>query len=72
MCCAVSLTDYSGGWVDEVSMEQCITEAKDLLLLAIIQTMPFVIMWPRFVLCVRRSCALSHLPEVAVPRMSLA
>jgi hypothetical protein len=26
-----NLTDYSGGWVDEVSMEQCITEAKDLL-----------------------------------------
>jgi len=26
-----NLTDYSGGWVDDVSMEQCITEAKDLL-----------------------------------------
>jgi hypothetical protein len=26
-----NLTDYSGGWVDEGSMEQCITEAKDLL-----------------------------------------
>ena len=43
-----------------------------LQVLAIIQTMPFLIMWPRFVLSVRHSCALSHLPEVAVPRMSLA
>ena len=45
-------------------------DAKDML--AIIQTMPFLIMWPRFVLSVRHSCALSHLPEVAVPRMTLA
>lgn len=26
-----NLTDYSGSWVDETSMEQCIAEAKDLL-----------------------------------------
>jgi hypothetical protein len=26
-----NLTDYSGGWIDETSMEQCISEAKDLL-----------------------------------------
>src|SRR6266567_5953982 len=26
-----NLTDYSGGWVDETSMEQCIAEAKALL-----------------------------------------
>ena len=26
-----NLTDYTGGWVDEVSMEQCLSEAKDLL-----------------------------------------
>jgi hypothetical protein len=26
-----NLTDYSGGWIDETSMEQCITEANDLL-----------------------------------------
>ena len=26
-----NLTDYSGGWVDEVSMEQCLSEAKELL-----------------------------------------
>lgn len=26
-----NLTDYSGGWIDETSMEQCITEAQDLL-----------------------------------------
>ena len=26
-----NLTDYSGGWIDETSMEQCIFEAKDLL-----------------------------------------
>ena len=26
-----NLTDYSGGWIEETSMEQCISEAKDLL-----------------------------------------
>jgi hypothetical protein len=26
-----NLTDYSGGWIDETSMEQCILEARDLL-----------------------------------------
>lgn len=26
-----NLTDYSGVWIDETSMEQCISEAKDLL-----------------------------------------
>ncbi len=26
-----NLTDYSGGWIDETSMEQCISEARDLL-----------------------------------------
>jgi protein-L-isoaspartate O-methyltransferase len=26
-----NLTDYSGGWIDETSMEQCIAEARDLL-----------------------------------------
>lgn len=26
-----NLTDYSGSWIDETSMEQCISEAKDLL-----------------------------------------
>ena len=26
-----NLTDYSGGWIDENVMEQCIVEAKDLL-----------------------------------------
>ncbi len=26
-----NLTDYSGGWIDEASMEQCIVEAKDPL-----------------------------------------
>lgn len=26
-----NLTDYSGGWIDETSMEQCFSEAKDLL-----------------------------------------
>jgi len=26
-----NLTDYSCGWIDETSMEQCITEANDLL-----------------------------------------
>ena len=26
-----NLTDYSGGWIDETSMEQCITESNDLL-----------------------------------------
>ena len=26
-----NLTDYSGGWVDETSMENCIAEAKALL-----------------------------------------
>lgn len=26
-----NLTDYSGGWIDENSMEQCILEARDLL-----------------------------------------
>ena len=26
-----NLTDYSGGWIDETSMEQCISEANDLL-----------------------------------------
>lgn len=25
-----NLTDYSGGWIDETSMEQCILEARDL------------------------------------------
>lgn len=26
-----NLTDYSGGWIDETSMEQCISDANDLL-----------------------------------------
>lgn len=26
-----NLTDYSGGWIDETSMEQCISEATNLL-----------------------------------------
>ncbi|MHB8122113.1 MAG: DNA-binding protein [Desulfuromonadaceae bacterium] len=26
-----NLTDYSGGWIDETSMEQCILEARNLL-----------------------------------------
>jgi hypothetical protein len=26
-----NLTDYSGGWIDETSMEQCIVEARCLL-----------------------------------------
>lgn len=26
-----NLTDYSGGWIDETSMEQCILEARELL-----------------------------------------
>jgi len=26
-----NLTDYFGGWIDETSMEQCITEANDIL-----------------------------------------
>lgn len=26
-----NLTDYSGGWIDENAMEQCILEARDLL-----------------------------------------
>lgn len=26
-----NLTDYSGGWIDETSMEQCIAEAGDLM-----------------------------------------
>lgn len=26
-----NLTDYSGGWIDETSMEECIAAAKDLL-----------------------------------------
>lgn len=26
-----NLTDYSGGWIDETSMEQCISEVGDLL-----------------------------------------
>ena len=31
LCRKRNLTDYSGGWIDETSMEQCISEAKDLL-----------------------------------------
>jgi hypothetical protein len=26
-----NLTDYSGGWIDETSMDQCIAEANALL-----------------------------------------
>ena len=26
-----NLTDYSGGWIDETTMDQCITEAQVLL-----------------------------------------
>jgi len=43
-----------------------------LQVLAIIQAMPYLIMWHRFILGVRRRCTLSPLLEVAVPLMSLA